>query len=136
MEPMTTNRVSAPLDPYGPTRTGSYDDVDFGMHDPAGNVALAQVCENADAVLRAGLGRQVALHALHGGLFALESAGEHREWSDTVVRETISFVLEPVCEQFGFAPFTDDEVNAVCLAFAERALDSMTTGFTRGLAGL
>ena len=125
MRPMTTNAAQD-----GPE---DYTDVDFGMHAPSGNVALAAVCAAVDAVLAAGLGREVALLTLRGGLFTLERSGLS-EWSDTVVRESIAYLLTPACETAGVAPFTDAEIDGVCQAFAERALDAMGRGWSKGYA--
>lgn len=116
-----------------PADTGDFDDVDFGMHDPAGNTALATACQAVADVLRAGLGRDVALRVLHGGMFALERDG-HRECTDTVVRESIAFILEPACEAAGVEPFTDDEINDVCLHISSRALDAHVAGWAKGVA--
>jgi hypothetical protein len=100
----------------------------YGMTSAVGAVRLAAVVAATEAVLAVGLGRDVALATLHGGLYRMHRDG-FAEHSDTVVRESITAALEPACEAAGVAEFTDGEVNEVALKLSLVQLEGMRAGY-------
>lgn len=115
---------------------GDFDGITYGlgMHTAAGAARLEAAVLAVRGVLAGGAGREVALAVLFGSFVRLERDG-HREYSDTVVRETVTAELEGDCLAAGVDPFTDDEVAEVSVLLAERALAAVGSAWLAGLAG-
>lgn len=112
-----------------------FDGIDyrFGMGSAVGAARLDAALAAVRAVLAAGCGREVALATLRGEFLRLERDGL-REYSDTVVRETIVGELADACSDAGLAEFTDDEVNEVALHLAVRGMAGSVDGWRQGYA--
>ena len=105
----------------------------FGMYSAAGAARLTVLCDQVASVLGAGLGRDVALLTLLGGM-ARMNRDAHPESSDTVVRGAIVSHLEYACDQAGVEPFTDDDLNEIPLLLALRNMDGYRGGYQEGAA--
>lgn len=105
----------------------------FGMWSAVGAARVSLLVAQVEAALAAGLGREVALAVLRGGCVRLERDGL-REYSDTVVRESIGAALEAAFESAGVHAPTDDEIGEVALLLSLRSLTAMGDGFLKGAA--
>ena len=105
----------------------------YGMTSAAGAARLTAALAQVQWVLHCGAGRDAALATMRGAFLRLERDG-HREYSDTVVRESIADALSAACEDAGVATFTDEEVGEVSLLLSLRSIEANTAGWLRGAA--
>lgn len=107
----------------------------FGMGSHVGAARVQLMLDRVTAVVRAGLGRDVAVAVLLGECARLMRDG-HREHSDTVVRETVVAELEAVFTEHDLAPLLEQEVAEADLLVSAAAMDAARSAATAHASAL